>query len=310
MVFEPFVYQLVYCFDYLIEFIGFLQKTISRFVIKMSTRQVAIIGCGAIGDILARYIEKGEAGNTEVVALFDFEEEKAEDVAKNVSNSPQIVERIDDILENEDVDIVIEAASQQAVSNYTLDILEAGKDFLILSVGALSDTSFYERVEEVAEESGSRIYIPSGAILGLDGVQAAAIPGISEAVITTRKPPETLSQTRYAKGREIDFTELREPEIIFEGSASEAVLEFPSSLNVAASLSLAGEGFEETTVRIVADPALDQNVHEIEFRGEAGEFRTVAHNYPSPENPKTSYLAALSAVRTLKNMTNPVLIGV
>lgn len=275
----------------------------------MSTREVAIIGCGAIGGILARSIDGGNAGETELVTLFDLERGRAEELANDLSSSPTVAGGIGDILEDEAVDLVVEAASQEAVSEYSTDILRSGKDLVVLSVGAFSDEELLEEVRVEAENADSRVYLPSGAILGLDGIQAAEIAGFEEAVLTTRKPPETLSATKFVRENNIDLSGLEESRVIFEGPASEAVEEFPGSVNVAALLSLAGAGFRKTKVRVVADPSLEQNVHEVRVEGEAGEFTTEARNFPSPENPKTSYLAALSAIRTLRNLTGSFWIG-
>lgn len=275
----------------------------------MSGKEIAIIGCGAIGSILAKSIDEGNAGKTDLRILFDLQKEKSEGLARELSKSPIIASDVEDILKDEAIDVVVEAASQRAVSEYSTDILRSGKNLVVLSIGALSDLELLKEVREAAEESGHRVYLPSGAILGVDGIQAAKIAGFEEAVLTTRKPPETLSKTKFVKENDLDLSDLNEPEVIFEGSASEGVEAFPSSVNVAATLSLAGEGFQKTKVRIIADPSLNQNVHQIKVRGKAGEFRTEARNFPSPENPKTSYLAALSVIRTLRNLTGAIWIG-
>ncbi|KXA90136.1 hypothetical protein AKJ57_04435 [candidate division MSBL1 archaeon SCGC-AAA259A05] len=275
----------------------------------MFDRKIAIIGCGAIGSILAKSIDQGRAGNTELRVLFDLQRERAEELADELSTTPVVADEIKDVLDDEEVDLVVEAASQGAVSEYSVDALKSGKDLIILSIGAFSDEKLLRQVRDAAESSGHYIYLPSGAILGVDGIQAAEIAGFEEAVLTTRKPPETLSKTKFVQENDIDLSGLTEPRAVFEGPASEAVEAFPESVNVAATLSLAGAGFQDTHVRIVADPSLNQNVHEIKVKGEAGEFTTRARNFPSPENPKTSYIAALSAMRTLRNLTEPIWIG-
>ncbi len=275
----------------------------------MSSCRVAILGCGAIGNIIANSIDSGRAGKTRLEAVFDNDRSRCEELAEGLKIQPKIAGETRDILEDDEIDLVVEAASQQAVAEYALDILKSGKDLLVLSIGAFSDEDLFKSVQEKAEEKGCKVYLPSGAILGLDGVQAAGIASLDEASITTRKPPETLSKAKFVREEEIGLSDLEEPKVVFEGAASEAVKAFPKSLNVAASLSIAGAGFEKTKVKIIADPSLGQNVHEIEVRGEAGELKTTAHNFPSPENPKTSYLAALSAIRTLRNITESIQIG-
>ncbi len=271
---------------------------------------VAILGCGSIGGILANAIDRGNAGKTNLITLFDSSFKKAEELSERLSSSPSISKSIQEVIENREVDIVVEAASQKAVRDYAVDILRSDKDVIVLSVGAFADKKLLDEVRDVAEKRGRRICIPSGAILGLDGVQAAGIADIEEVSLTTRKPPKTLSTTKFVKERNIDISSLEKPKVIFEGVASEAVEQFPESVNVAASLSLAGIGFKKTKVKIIADPSLSQNFHEIRVKGEAGEFETKAHDFPSPENPKTSYLAALSTIRTLSNLTGSFLIGI
>lgn len=275
----------------------------------MNSLKIAIIGCGAIGEILAKSVDMGEAGKTELEVLYDLDEEQAEELGDSLSSAIEIANNVEEILEDDSVDLVVEAASQEAVSEYSKDILNAGKDLVVLSVGAFSDQELFEEVQETAENSGNRVYVPSGAILGLDGVQAAQIAGIDEATLTTKKPPEALSNADYVKRKNIEIDNLTEPKVIFEGTAREAAEAFPKSLNVAASLSLTGAGLEKTQVRIIADPSLNQNFHEIEIKGEAGELSAKAHNFPSPDNPKTSYLAALSTIRLVRNLTEPVKIG-
>ncbi|MFW5932646.1 MAG: aspartate dehydrogenase [Candidatus Hadarchaeota archaeon] len=276
----------------------------------MNSQRVGIIGCGSIGDILSRYIEKGRAGDTELSALLDSDTESAFDLASDLDSNPDVYSNFPDMLDDESIDILIEAASQKAVWEYLLDSLRSGKDFVVLSVGAFADAEFREKVRKVARDSGCYVYIPSGAILGLDGIQAASMAEVDRAILTTRKPATTLARSKYVRERGIDLSDLNGSKMIFEGTADQAVEAFPGSVNVAAALSIAGIGFEETQVRIVADQSLEQNVHEIHVKGEAGEFMTRARNFPSPENPKTSYLAALSAVRTLRDRTKSLLLGI
>lgn len=275
----------------------------------MMVRKIGIIGCGAIGEILAKAVDTGETGDSELEVLFDLEKSEAEELSEKLSTSPKVTNVFDDVVDDDEVDVVVEAASQEAVHEYGTDILESGKDFIILSVGAFAKEGFKEEITKAAKANKRNVFIPSGAILGLDGVEAAEIAGLDKAKIKTRKPPGTLSKTKFVKQNDIDLSELTEPELIFEGPASEAVEAFPGSVNVAASLSLAGIGLENTMVEIVADPSLDQNVHKIDVKGEAGELMAEAHNFSSPENPKTSYLAALSAIKVVKKLTDPIKLG-
>jgi len=142
-------------------------------------REVAIIGCGAIGNILANSIDEGEAGKTKLRMLFDSDKTSAEELAMELSASPEIADTIEDILENENVDLVVEAASQKAVSEYSIDVLQSEKDLIVLSIGAFSDKTLLKKVRETAEDSGKSVYLPSGAILGLDGIQAGKMPDLN-----------------------------------------------------------------------------------------------------------------------------------
>ena len=158
---------------------------------------------------------------------------------------------------------------------------------MVMSVGALMDREFRNKVRKTAESHNAKVYAPSGAIVGLDGIKAASIGKITEASLTTRKAPKSL-------GREVE-----EEEILFEGKASEAVEKFPVNINVAASLSIACN--MDIDVKIIVDPKVDRNVHEVVVKGDFGEFRTSSENVPFAANPKTSMLAAFSAIKLLKS---------
>jgi len=154
-----------------------------------------------------------------------------------------------------------------------------------------------------------RIYVPSGAISGLDAVKGAMVGTISNATLTTRKSPKQLEGAPYVVKNKIDLKSLDEPSLIFSGSAKEAVSAFPANINVAAALSLAGIGADKTLVQIIADPACKKNIHEIELEGDFGKLIAKTENVPSPRNPKTSYLAALSGVALLQRITSSLVVG-
>jgi len=271
--------------------------------------KVALIGCGTIGTILARAIDRGEAGEAELAWLYDLKPEKSVALSKKLRLKPKIARSATEIFADKDTDLVIEAASQLAVKQYSLDVLKSNKDLMVMSVGALGDEKLLKRVKEEAGRTVRRVYVPSGAILGVDGIKAAALGGIERATLTTRKPPKALAYSPYVKKKGMKLAKLRKPLVVYEGPAREAVKAFPESVNVAATLSLVGIGFNKTRVRIIADPKLDRNVHEIRVQGKAGEFVIEARNVPSPDNPRTSYLAALSAIRALGNLTETMRIG-
>ena len=193
------------------------------------------------------------------------------------------------------VDLVLEAASPNALKSIALDILGSGTDLMAMSVGALMDADFRHDVYNTAREHNANVYVPTGAIVGIDGIKAAAMGEICEARLTTRKSPRSL-------GRVVE-----EEEILFEGKASDAVKEFPVNINVAAALSIACH--RDIDVKIIVDPRVDRNQHEVYVRGEFGEFKTCSMNLPSKANPKTSQMAAYSAIRLLESFGDNFHIG-
>ncbi len=245
--------------------------------------RVGVIGCGSIGSYVSKWLS--EKGELEVV--FDKVFDKAFILANELG--VKAAKTFSEFL-NCNTDMVVECASQEAVFNYTEEILKSGKDILILSVGAFANKEFREKTIKIAEKLGKRVYIPSGAIAGLDGISAVA-EYVDEVTLVTRKSPESLGVKNYG--------------VIFEGNAEEAAKMYPRNLNVAAALGLI-VGFEKVKVRIVAD-RVDENIHEITAKGKFGEIRIVVKNVKL--NPKTSYLAALSVIKTIKNMENSLVIG-
>ncbi len=265
--------------------------------------KIGIVGCGTIGREIASAIDEGEI-EAELYALWDKEESKAEALLQSLKNSsPKI---IPPPLLVKEVDFVVESASQEAVGELLPLVIGEGKDILIMSVGGLLGRE--EQIRK-AKERNSRIYIPSGALAGLDAVQSANVGGIKSVVLTTIKPPPALSGTPYVEEKKLDLFSLKAPTVIYEGNAEEAVKLFPANVNVAAALSLAGIGAERTMVRIVVDPQAEANIHRIEVEGEFGKMKAQVENYPAPSNPRTSYLAILSAIALLKKISSPLRIG-
>lgn len=216
---------------------------------------------------------------------------------------------MNEILGRNDVHIVIEAASQEAVRQYAAKILSSNKDLMVMSAGALLDDALLSRMIEVARENGRRIYVPSGAIVGLDNVKSAAIGKIDEVILVTKKPPISFRGAPYVEKSKIDLSSIKEPLVLYEGIAREAVKLFPQNVNVAATLSLAGVGPDRTRVKIIVDPNITSIVHEIYVKGEFGEIFTRTVNKPFPNNPRTSYVAALSAIATLKRISGNIVVG-
>ncbi|MBQ2666598.1 aspartate dehydrogenase [Methanobrevibacter sp.] len=252
--------------------------------------KVGIIGCGAIANIITTSIVP-ENNGIDIAYFFDKDIEKAENLASLAGGVAVL--NFDDMMN--DVDLILECAAPVSVKEYAPKVLEHGIDMIIMSIGALMDNEFYNELEQLAKNHGAKIHLPSGAIVGLDGIKAVAKFGLKNVTLTTRKSPKSL-------GKDIDTEE-----ILFEGKASDAVKEFPLNINVAATISIACQ--KDIDVKIIVDPKVDRNVHEIVVKGDFGEFKTRTENLPCESNPKTSMLAALSAIRLLKSFNETISVG-
>ena len=267
--------------------------------------RLALIGCGAIGSTIAKMVE--DMPEIEAIYLYDRSRRMKNGLARSLKKG-RILDDVDEIIERSD--IVIEAASQEAAKKYVPIALEKGKNVMIMSVGALVDPDFRRQIEEQAKRNRRRIYIPSGAIAGVDGLGAASSVKIDEVMLITIKPTGAFKNSKYVQDNKIDLDTIKKPTPIFEGAAREAVVHFPQNINVAATLSLAGIGFEKTRVRIIADPKATRNIHKLMVKGDFGVLEVEVSNVPSPQNPKTSYLAALSAVSAIKKIAGTIWVGV
>jgi aspartate dehydrogenase len=269
--------------------------------------RLGLIGCGSIGSAVVKAIAKGSLPGIELVGATDAGEIDRAAKVTAAAHRPFFADV--PALLNTKPDLVLEAASVDAVRSYAAGILECGADLMMVSVGALADAEFCARLMDQAKREGRRIYVPSGAIGGLDIIKAAIFGGLEECKLTTTKPPRALAGAPYVIERGMDLESIREATIIFEGSAREAARFFPQNLNVAAAVSLAGLGLEKTTVRIIADPAATRNVHEVFVRGEFGEATIRLVNQPSLDNPKSSRLASLSVIATLQRINQQFQLG-
>ncbi len=266
---------------------------------------ICVIGCGAIGTTIARAID--EMPEIDIIYLTDRSKECAtrlQERTKKVRYVPDIVPILGEIK------IVVEAASQDAARYYAPLALSAGVDVLIMSVGVFQDEEFQTDTFRLAKRKGAKIFIPSGAIGGIDALCAASLDHIDEVTLTTTKPPSAFGSNPYLESKGIKASELRERTEIFFGTAREAVKHFPQNINVAATISLAGIGFEKTKIRIMCDPQVQTNEHHLKAKGKFGELDVVTRNVPSPRNPKTSYLAALSAISAIRKITGSTWVGV
>jgi aspartate dehydrogenase len=277
---------------------------------KSSKLGIGLIGCGAIGSALARAVDEGKAGDVRLLAAYDLFTDKTEVLCSQLASRPKVARSFEELVATKGVNLIVEASSQAAVREYAVPVVESGKELMLMSTGALVDVELHRRMKTALEKTGRMVYLPSGAIAGLDGVKAANIGRIDEVTLTSTKPPQGLKGTPYVEDvLKLDLEALTEATELYSGPAVEACRFFPKNVNVAASLSLAGIGPERTMVRIVADPRSDKNMHEIAVQGEFGRLHARVENVPSPDNPKTSYLAVLSAIATLKKIASKMKVG-
>lgn len=269
---------------------------------------VCLVGCGAIGRVIAHAIDDRRAGSCRLEAIYDLKMERSQYLADKLSSRPQVLESPDSVLTSA-TGLVVEAASQQAVSELGCAVLDAGKDLMVMSVGALVTNGLLDRLQRSAISAGGKIYLPSGALCGLDGIKAACEGRMEMVRLTSTKNPLAFHGVDYLREQGIDPAKIDKATVLFDGPAREAAQLFPRNINVCAALAVAGIGPDRTWVRLIADPDVECNIHRVEARGDFGSLRGATFNVTSPDNPKTSYLAALSAVATLRKITDPIQIG-
>jgi aspartate dehydrogenase len=267
--------------------------------------KIGIAGCGAIGSSLAKTISSDFPGKAKLAGIYDIDLEKAYKLASELKDKKLAVLNIDDLINKSD--LIVEATRQESAVEITKKALLSGRDIMIMSVGGIVD--FFKELCVLAEEKGDRIFIPSGAICGLDGLKAANRGKIYKVALTTKKPPRAFLGVPYILKRKINLNEINKDTVLFEGDALSAIRVFPQNINVAATLSLAGIGAKETIVRIIASPDTERNIHELEIECESGKIFSRTENIPHPDNPKTSYFAVLSAGACLKQILEPIKIG-
>jgi aspartate dehydrogenase len=265
------------------------------------TLKVGLAGLGAVGLDVARRIETGIPG----LALAAV---SVRDKAKAQRNLPQVGTRIPVVAAEalvETCDIVVECLPPAMFRAVALSVIDRGKLFMPLSVGQLLEN--WELVAR-AKEKGARILVPTGALIGLDAVRAAAEGTIHSVTMITRKPPNGLDGAPYLVERGISLANLKTPLKVYEGSAREGARGFPANVNVAAALSLAGIGPDKTRLEIWADPALDRNTHRIEVDADTVRFAMSIENVPS-ENPRTGRVVALSTIAALRGLVSELKVG-
>lgn len=262
--------------------------------------RIALIGNGGIANSLYDALAEMGHPESEIVALLVRDRASAEGW-----KAPIAVTGIEELLAAEP-DVVVECAGHSAVADFGERILLGGKTLIIVSAGALADETLRTKLEMAARAGGSRLILAAGAMAGVEALSAARIGGLSLVRYTGRKPPLAWRGTP-AEGM-IDLTAVDVPTVFYRGNAREAALLFPKNSNVAATIALAGVGFEETEVELVADPTAPRNVHELTFDGEDGRAEIMINGAPSKVNPKTSVLTSHSIARLLNGMTAKIVV--
>ena len=272
--------------------------------------KLGMIGLGGIGQSVLQILQththtpyehlsvlvRAGRGDTTQQALQPF---------KSIAHSITVHERLDDFMASPP-DIVAECAGQQAVRDYIPSVLAGGSDVVIASVGALADEKFYQSLQQTAQINNSRMIIPAGAIGGIDTLAAAKLSGIEQVIYTGRKPPTAWRGTPAETV--VDLDSISEPTVIFNGNARDVSMQYPKNANVCATLALAGIGFDNTQVTLIADPTTTTNTHHYEVISKAVNYKMEITAIPSPQNPKTSASTAYSMAREIINADGIVIV--
>ncbi|RJF96936.1 aspartate dehydrogenase [Noviherbaspirillum cavernae] len=261
---------------------------------------VSMIGCGAIGVGVMELLKSDPEVTFDLVIV----PENGVDAARSVVSSLAPQAKVAAGLNGSRPDLLIECAGHRAIEEHIIPALERGIPCMVVSVGALSEPGLVERLEEAAQRGKTQVQLLSGAIGAIDALSAAKIGGLDSVVYTGRKPPYAWKGTPAED--KFDLDKLETATVIFEGSARDAARLFPKNANVAATLSLAGLGLDQTQVRLYADPGVTENVHHVEAKGAFGGFELTMRGKPLAANPKTSALTVFSVVRALANRAHAV----
>ena len=264
-------------------------------------KSIGIVGCGAIGQALLRAADSGQL-KVPVAGVTSRDEHRAHQFLATLDSPPPYLDR-EELISR--ASLLVETAGGHVVADLAKETFAAGKDLMVISIGALLDNP---GIIEEARATGCRLLAPSGAIAGLDGIKSACAGRVDHVTMVSRKPPMSLEGAPHLVENGISLEGLEEELEVFSGTAREAVKGFPANLNVSAAVSLAGLGPDKTQVKMVAVPGLERNCHDIEVVGEFGVLRIHIENIPS-ENPRTGRLTALSIIRSVQDAVDPFRIG-
>lgn len=277
----------------------------------MSLKRLGIIGFGSIAREMLTVLERSleQPLDTIVILVRPGTQAQNRDLlaaeAKGASRECGCVTTIDELIDAQP-GLVIECAGHQAVTDHAQTVLSHGIDLVVASTGALSDPALYRRLQDAARRANSRLSLPAGAVGGIDILAGISHSGLGQVTYTSRKPPASWMGTPAENS--IDLVGLTEAAVFYEGSARQASADYPKNANTAATIALAGAGFEDTHVRLIADPDVSANVHQIDVTSEAATVSIRVEGRPSPANPKTSLPTVYSLVREVLRRTAPVAI--
>lgn len=262
---------------------------------------IAIIGCGAIGEAVAGYLAEYEDIVIGVAIIEPGMESRAREL---FGEDVEIAYSVDELTTR--VDLAADCAGHPALRHHGEAILSHGINLVTVSSGALADAGLYDRLAAAAQQGGSQLRVVSGAIGALDALSAASIGSLAKVTYRGRKPPQgwrgSPAETK------LDLDTLSEATVHFSGSARHAALEYPKNANVAASVALAGIGFDDTLVELIADPDVERNIHEIVAEGDFGRYEFRIEGRSLPGNPRSSALTAMSVVREILSPASPIVI--
>ena len=268
----------------------------------MKKLKIGIIGCGAIGSALAKIIHKRFPKESSISYLCDRRIEKAQALARQLKGGKIQACTLEVLLMRSD--LILEAASTVVARQVAMLAWKYQKNVMIMSVGGLLGLNL-----PLSRTTKFRIWIPSGALCGVDGLLAAREAGLKSVTLVTRKPPQGFREAPYFQKRKFPKLQGNREYCLFKGNAMQAVRNFPQNINVGAVLSLSGMGPRKTKIEIWTSNAYRTNQHEVVIEAGSGKIRTITQNIPAKENPKTSALAIYAAVATLRKMFSAVRVG-
>ena len=272
---------------------------------KNKMLRIGFIGCGAIGSRLAKSVKHDLKKHCTITGLYDLAPEKPRNLIKTLNLKPSLIKKsLKELIAS--CDFVVEAIASNETTAIIQKVIRAKKGIMIMSVGKVLNIP---QALALAEKNHTAVLIPSGAIGGLDIIKSVGAKNISKITLTTSKPPSSLSQSDYLTKKGIILNKVKKETVIFDGTVQDSIKLFPRNINVAATLALGSQVRNKIRIRIMTSPTFTVNSHAIEVCGTFGRLTLRTDNVACPDNPKTSYLAVLSAMQTLKQFFHSVKIG-